>query len=616
MSEYIDERTLSTSYAKRALDHLIEISSDAALRQWAKHKNSDLSTFSNYLNCRNTSVSRIRNIIYNTIDTDLLKLYVTSSIYVDKKVETYDIFAHYFFNELTELEISQQREAYVTDLAILKYGSLAKAPEAFIELHRKNYFRRRTNASIIVGAAGSGKTFIMRRIFLEVQRSNSKKIPIFLEARNFKDSAEQSLDGIVFEEITRFGDVFIRKQVEEGLSAGLFSIFIDGLDEIQLDKRSLLETEIHRFVDKYQLCPILLSARPSSFSLPQKIFNIIKIKPFSVDDSINMVKALDFDEVKAIEFIEILKSDVFITHEQYICNPLLCTIMFLTFINSGVISRERHEFYEAAFDALWQKHDANKIGVQRERKTKLEKKQFISILSAFCLSAYFESDYDISDAAIEKHLNNANKITGMTIEKRPFIDDLCESISICMQDGDKLRFVHRSIQEYFTAIWLSGAGEKHTWKLSESLLPRSSADSVLFLSFSINKMHLERNWISLRLSSIIRPESNIYWSEYQYASFFDKTGSCGHDLSQQDIDNLFLEFVRKCYDFPQIWDDLCRHYEGMRDLGVNLSTAMVSGSSLAYSFKNDMNLFIYTLQDIERRISISDSVMSLLEISN
>ncbi len=64
--------------------------------------------------------------------------------------------------------------------------------------------------------------------------------------------------------------------------------------------------------------------------------------------------------------------DSLITILDYFENPLLLSIMLITYQDSALIPVQLHNFYSSAFDALFFRHDATKAGFRRPTKTEMD----------------------------------------------------------------------------------------------------------------------------------------------------------------------------------------------------------------------------------------------------
>ena len=235
------------------------------------------------------------------------------------------------------------------------------------------------------------------------------------------------LDARIYEDFAEIGTHVTREQITNGLESGLFVFLLDGMDELKggfIQKH--YEAELVKFARKYHLCPLLVSSRPTERIRSWAEIDACDIAPLDPDTAADLVRRLEFDENGKGRFTRLMRRDLFRTHYEFVSVPLLCTIMLLTYSDTGYISKNRHEFFEDAFNALWSKHDARKDGFERDRYTGLQKAEFLKILSAFAISSYINADYNMKDAQFHQHFDQAVRLSGVSCKERIF-SETCES---------------------------------------------------------------------------------------------------------------------------------------------------------------------------------------------
>lgn len=187
--------------------------------------------------------------------------------------------------------------------------------------------------------------------------------------------------------------------------------------------------------------------------------------------------------------------------------PLLVSIMLLTFEECAHIPNKITEFYNQAFDTLFYKHDALKEQYKRKFYTALTKDEFKLCFSAFCSIGYLNQKYAFTEELIkeytEKSLNYSSTITPSMKNRSNvdnFIKDMTESVCLIQKDGLEYSFVHRSFQEYFTAIFISKTNNDNKVKLLNKFYKRKN-DSVIPMAFELDRENIEKLWILPSLKS-------------------------------------------------------------------------------------------------------------------
>ena len=118
------------------------------------------------------------------------------------------------------------------------------------------------NSLVISGAGGCGKSILMRHLFLS-GIAIGNKIPIFFELRELNNS-DAELEATLrqyFKNHIRYQD---NKSFLRCLEEGKFVFFLDGFDEIALEKKEAVASELLAFTQQYNSCQFLISSRPDN----------------------------------------------------------------------------------------------------------------------------------------------------------------------------------------------------------------------------------------------------------------------------------------------------------------------------------------------------------------
>lgn len=122
--------------------------------------------------------------------------------------------------------------------------------------------RKKQNA-IISGDGGSGKTFFMRKLWLDLFQAPDGAVPVFVELRGLNDLSKTDLRSYIRTTISSKGlltdDLF-----NYFCKRGRFYFVLDGFDETPEDVRDQLQKEILQLSEKYPECTIIMSTRPES----------------------------------------------------------------------------------------------------------------------------------------------------------------------------------------------------------------------------------------------------------------------------------------------------------------------------------------------------------------
>ena len=195
---------------------------------------------------------------------------------------------------------------------------------------------------------------------------------------------------------------------------------------------------------------------------------------------------------------------------HYLSNPLLLSMFMLNFENYPELPKRKSRFYENVFNTLYQRHDGtSKHGFQREKLSNLKQDDFEFILKRFCFLSYFEGIFSFD----EKYLKDKFKIikdkqTKISFDNNDLICDLHVAISILVKEGLEYKFHHRSMQEYFVAMFikdlpLDAKKLVYSQKLSSNEGAFDNQFNLWQLCFESDKVIFSENFIIPEVESFL-----------------------------------------------------------------------------------------------------------------
>ncbi len=356
---------------------------------------------------------------------------------------------------------------------------------------------------VITGVGGAGKTIFMRHLLLSCLKQ-SDKIPVFIELRDIAET-QGDLHGVVLSNLESNGLKIDRDFYDRLVKAGSIVYILDGFDEVRHESRKSIEKQISK-LSKTTECSVIVSSRPDSRFQSWPNFSIAEISNLNLRDACRLIEKVPFDSGTKAKFIAELKSGLFAKHESLLSNPLLLSIMLLTYSESANIPSRITTFYQLAYEALFHRHDALKFGFERSRKTDLDVNQFSSLFSAFCLVTYDDRKFKFDHSYAVESTRRACRISNIPVDASAFVDDAREAICLFVEEGLELSFTHRSFQEYFAARFISSVAHEQQQKLIKKYSKNSqgnvSFDRVLELLYELNPQAVERTWLIPELSAV------------------------------------------------------------------------------------------------------------------
>lgn len=352
---------------------------------------------------------------------------------------------------------------------------------------------------VITGTAGSGKSTFCKSIFVELVEEPRGILPVFVELRNLNVETNCSLLSYVLKMLQEFEPELSKGQLEDLLKLGKVLLIFDGFDEIDNDKRDGYEAELVSLANKYRKIMILTSSRPDSRFDSWESFYQYEVQPLDKDKALGLVKRLNYDSQVKSKFLKALDADLYERHTSFACNPLLLTMMLLTYEQIAEIPNKVHLFYEQAFLTLFNKHDSTKSLYKRKSWSGLPLDEFKKVLSTFSVLSYSDKKYSFSDGELLNYVNMSSEAFDVVYKAEDFIKDLLDSVCILQRDGLNYTFTHRSFQEYFTALFMVNYVSSDKYDLFERVVFSNSKDDVVSMIFDMNKDLIEQEWVIPRL---------------------------------------------------------------------------------------------------------------------
>jgi len=362
----------------------------------------------------------------------------------------------------------------------------------------------RSKKSIVIGTAGSGKSVLLRKLFLDLVENKFGLAPVLIELRLIESyENDLSVHKYIHKTISELDEGLTLDQLHYALKHGKIILLLDGFDEIGFYNRERYEREILEISRKYPKTPIIVSSRPDDCLSSWEEFYVYNALPLNKEQAADLISRIDYDTTVKNKFIEELISGLYDRHRDFLSNPLLLTMMLLTYEQLAEIPEKIHIFYEQAFDTLFHKHDALKSLYKRKSYTGLPIDDFKRLFSAFCILTYSDRKISFSYHDLLRYIDQAIELESVHVDASKFFNDLIKSVCILQKDGNVYTFTHRSFQEYFSAYFISRSQLIDFKGILDSIVLGYFSDSVINIIFEINREKIEMHWILPNLKDLV-----------------------------------------------------------------------------------------------------------------
>ena len=405
---------------------------------------------------------------------------------------------------------------------------------------------------VIEGTGGIGKSMFLTHLFLtsaQQHKDGNGRVPVFVTLKDYNENTSGFME-LVWQSIRTFDPMVELKDVIQSCDENNIDLLLDGLDEIPTTLRESFYKDMEAFIKCYPGIVIVLSSRPVHTPFPYGRFSTYEIEELSLDQASELIRKIHFwDEVSKAKFLQALKTGLYYSHRQFASNPLLLTIMLMTYAYFGTSFDDMHVFYAKAYETMARLHDQTKGSYQRPLHTKLSPEDFAVFFSQFCARTYTAEVFEFTELTFATYMNKVIKKVAPSnsdLSPRDFALDLTDNLCLMYHEGEKYYFIHRSFQEYFAAVYFATDFEtklESVGNFFEKLHHRSYSDHTFDMLYGMIPQKVERNIFLPYLKSLIsecaseteenaeeedRPQAE-YWAflERQYPFLYYEQGEVG-----------------------------------------------------------------------------------------
>jgi hypothetical protein len=354
-------------------------------------------------------------------------------------------------------------------------------------------FHNRTRL-VLRGSAGLGKSVLLKYMCLHHIDKNSEFAPLFLELRKIDSAHAMDIVAALHAAYSGSKSSLNYDDFKKAISEGVFSVLLDGFDEIQPDIREKVEGAILRFAYDNPGTPLIVSGRSERSFLSWEQFTVVDIAPMTQELTVKLINKLEYNETLKKKFIDNAIPKLYSNRDRsFVQTPLLAILMLLTYETYADVPDKMYVFYSNAFETLIREHDVTKSQFRRPLSSGLAEEDFKRLFAAFCAATYSARRFEFSRSDIEGYILKSLRATSLTASASKVIDDLTLSICVMQYENLEYSFVHRSFQEYFTAVYLRDS----PFSVVRLFLQRNrsgSRENVLPMLMGMDRDRIEKEW--------------------------------------------------------------------------------------------------------------------------
>lgn len=328
-------------------------------------------------------------------------------------------------------------------------------------------------SALITGPAGQGKSIFLRKLCYN-EYKKGEYFPVFISLRTLKGKQPSEhcnflLYQLIFEQCQLMGlfpsEVELDKRlvtiIDKILDSGKLILLLDGFDELLEADQEVCANEFNTLHQKFLDLKLFLTSRPEAEKVYKTPFMAtFRIKPLEQSTAKLMIKKYSESPQQSKLLIDAIKEHDYAL--QLFTTPLLITIMVIVYKSIQKIPESLSEFYEYAIIVLLSRHDGTKPGFERERESNLSDPLFCKVFNAFCYITARDNKLSLTQTDLVDYSKEALKKAILDIELAVgYASDINKITNLLVKDGINYVFVHKTIQEYFSAKYVSSLTDEN-----------------------------------------------------------------------------------------------------------------------------------------------------------
>ncbi|MEM1026963.1 MAG: NACHT domain-containing protein [Planctomycetota bacterium] len=310
-----------------------------------------------------------------------------------------------------------------------------------------------TNHCVIKGTAGQGKSIFLRYLTSrEMQKGD--RWPIFIELRKVSGSKDSGLLESIMREIKR-----LRIDIDDDTFAilaknGRFTFFLNAFDEVEPHSQNSAYDQIERLSREYPRCKIIVSSRFESLITASAYFENISMMELGKNDYVHVMRRMARDDELVESIAEGVKNSSYKVTD-ILTSPLMVALLVVRYRIDQTIPENAVSFYNDLFDLLIQRHDRSKGWSGRTRASALSDAKLEELFQCTCFNTRKIPQAVYPRKVITSSVAQAVDTLDLQVEADDVLLDFTDITCLLLKEGAEYHFVHKTVQEFFSARFVS-----------------------------------------------------------------------------------------------------------------------------------------------------------------
>jgi hypothetical protein len=336
------------------------------------------------------------------------------------------------------------------------YPQKVKHNELIIPINNIGDLTKISKRIIIQGIVGQGKSIFLRHLCAS-ELKQIKLIPVFIELRKYKKGSTlleqicENLEQIGLDRKVETFEFLVEKQK--------IRLILDAYDELPDNTELEVITEIEAICRKYPNLEIIISSRPDYSIQNSEFFSICSIEPLKKIDLLPLLNKLCETQYSANKIYDGIRrgGDSII---NLLTTPLMVTLLVFVYRADQKIPTKPIDFYDSLFTTVLSRHDKLKPGeINRSRKTIISDSTFQKMFNCLSFLSSQDSKLSMKEEEIISYIEKSKSYLREDLNIEGYLSDTCRVTCLILKDGFYYNYLHKSIQEYHAAKFISALPE-------------------------------------------------------------------------------------------------------------------------------------------------------------
>lgn len=307
---------------------------------------------------------------------------------------------------------------------------------------------------LIMDTAGTGKSTLVK--FLSTHCiEKSWGYPFVIELRRLEK--DQLIEEYILNDVQLICKKVKNVDIKDLIRRGDFIFFLDGYDEIAEDKKDSVTKTIREFVTSSDNNSFIMTSRDDDLLSEFSDFKKFHIQELTKEEAYELIMKYDnYGKVSKNLIDEIDKDENYDVIKEFLGNPLMVSLLYMSYEYNRVLHHKKSIFYRQVYDALYFRHDSIKGDANiHEKRSKLDSESFRKVLCAMGFLSVKQGRVEFTkDEIIHLIKDSVNIFPDINTIENFFLNDILHAVPLFKEEGLNYKWVHKSFSEYFAAVFI------------------------------------------------------------------------------------------------------------------------------------------------------------------